>query len=1243
MTQFIRSRARGFQIAGLIVAVAVFAGVVAFTLRGGYIAAAFEEFFPPPGGDAIIKGMVLSPAGTPITFPCNFQGTPPPGAPTTCSIGVEVNGGPGTQPSWNQASTTDGSFSVSVAAGKYQIAFRGPPESIGQYTFPDIVVEIKSGETKDIGTIKPTEKTGRISGIVKDAATLLPVSGAQVNAFPMFGGPEEQGGDEGQKGPMMPIMATTGSDGTFVLKVDPGFYGINLMQGGGGPEGQQASPYVYSGKPIEAKCETTTCNVTGIEILATKADVTIQGDIVDEAGNPVFFNGGVGARPVTSGGEKDFTMYNGPIQPKGGFPQGGGQPTAGSYSVKVPSSSTQYTLTVFTPPDVSYSAKGDVTVTVTPNSTVTKNLVVGKDTSTIFGKVVSNSGFALSSCKTSGKDSDKFGGKRFGEVFAHNEKMGKFANAPIKEDCSFSMTIGAGTYRVGYHFNPQAGFINQPKDDEVVVPENANVEFNITVTTGDATISGQVFDADGKPMTNVWVDAGNEGEAKADFKSGGQDEVKGPKPGEFQGPGGKKDPQEVMKYCLDKKNEKECRDFKLPPGSEGPGGCKNMLECATYCGKNQKVCQEFDKKGHAKPQSLKGVSVMGQGYSLAKSASVGKKTVKAKGEEKKGNEPDFNSKVIHMGTQTDNEGKFSMSVVSGHVYEVRANLPPDKNTGSLIPPKSVTADLRTVKTVSNVVLSFRIAFGTMTGKVTMPDGSAAERCFVFYWNEAGDNGGSPCGPGGTYSLGYSQGKLHVGADSFKDNTPYKSDEQVVTITTEKTKTANFQLKERGFTVPAPATKTFDASQQETITLDNGASVTIPAGALAESGNVTVSVSPTVDLQSTEDKAPVQSGYTITATDENGQSITSDFNSNITIKLPYDKDYVEKDLGLNTSLLSTAYKDDTTGALTAAENATQDDGEATDETGSFTITANHASDWTIVSPTGVNLTSVSVGKSGKNTKIAIGDTASVTLPGAKANWNVGTAKFGDNGQLVAVSNKTATVAAKYRGKVLLYDTSGKLKFTYTAIKGFSGGVNQEVEDVGGKSQKNAPDNVADVIVSPATPGPAKAVVIYSIAKKPKSFSLTTGTGTGITTLSTIELLQGGIANLTTLFEGKTAKVWKMSSFKIVEAKGKSISGSLTVKNGKIEKKKSTPKVKKTTGTCSSTSTSKLTVKGTGFGATSDPIVLWNATSALAVQSFKDTEIKITVNPSAVDVKSGANTVTIVNSDGFAGVAVVTCGT
>ncbi|MFH1171059.1 MAG: hypothetical protein V1778_00790 [bacterium] len=1215
-----RRFSKGFQTIGLIAVIAIVAGACVFAFHDAQKAKATA--------DAVIRGKVVGPTGAAISFTCmppsGSQPQPQPEQP--CGLHVDASAGPDTPQYGGGASPTDGTFLFNVQGGKkYQLNFNGPSDAISAYTFPTITVDIATGETKDVGTITATEKQGRISGIVKDNITMLPIAGVQLNAFPTFRPEDQQEGE--QPKPMMPSMATSAPDGTFTIKVDPGKYGVNVMQT------PQSSYVAAGGPPLEANCDTTTCNVTGIEVLVIKADATISGRILKGDGTPVYLQGGVGARPVTSGDNKQMYEYNGPInQIVPGDPASGGQ-----YTIKVPSSTPQYTLVVHTnqggpagSATPSYSVQGTSTVTVTPNGTTTQNITVVQDTSSIYGKLISDSGFALGSCKAQGT---KFAGGGFGQVFAHSEEAGKFAQADIKEDCTYKMVLGEGEYSFGYNLSPSAGFINRPAPPEkITVAANTDVEKNIVVTAGDATITGQVFDSNGKPMSNVWVDAGNEGEAQQNFKTGGQEGTQAPAAGEFRGPGGTKSPQEVMTYCSNPKNATECKNFKMAPGTTGPGGCTNMLACVQYCTKNKAACQEFSKSNHEKPTVFGKGTVLGQGYQIARSASTGRVKINADKVTTPAKGSDYNQNIIHMGTQAGPDGKFTLTVVSGHMYQVRANLPPDKDTGTMIPPKAVAADLRSAKTTS-VILSFRTSFGTMTGKVTMPNGSAASQCFVHYWSEGGDDGGSPCSQNGTFTLGYSQGKLHIAADSFSGNTPYGTAEQIITVTDQKKLTTNFQLKERGYNVPSPASKTFDASEQATLMLDNGVEIDIPAGAMGDSGNVTVSASPNINLKTTETNMPVGVGIDLSATDANGQTISS-FSTPVTIKLPYDQDYVTKDLGLNESLLKTAYVDDTTGAYEDNSNSTQDTKGDT-----FVIQTTHFSDYTIVSPGGVNLKSVAVSSNGsKKAKITIDGSKTISLPDAKANWNVGTANFGTVGQYIVVSNKSDKVATKYRSKVLLYGTDAKLKKTLTPFKGYTGGLNQVVSDVTAKSGK-APDGTDDVVVSPAGTGPASTMV-YNL-KNNKSQKLSTGAGTGATSLNTAELYQAGIENLTTLFGGKTTKAWKMSSGKLVEATG-SISGTLTVKNGKVEKKTATPKVSKVTGKCSTTSTSKLTVKGSGFGVTADPIILWNATSALAVQSSSDTQIKITVNPSAVTVKSGVNTMTIVNGDGQAGVKVITCG-
>lgn len=1169
--------------------------------------------------DSTIKGKVVDPNGKAISFEC----LPPPGgtplpAGTLCSIGVGAFAGPETQPYFTGASPTDGSFSLMVEGGrKYKIEFHAPPEKIGQYTLPATFIEIASGQTLDLGTIKATQKQGHIKGKVVDDATGAAVANVAISAFPFFQGPPTSGSGEPPP-PIFPSTATTNATGDFDILVTAGRYIINLEQ-------RPDSQYVTAGgPPVEANVETDTSTVTVANIKAIKADATIKGNVVDANGAQIHFPGGVGARPV---GATDFRDYGGPIMPPG------------VYEIKVPSAASptkQFTLVLHLPPDMEFSVKGEVTVTVIPNGVVTQNLTVAKNTSSIFGKVIDKTGFALSVCKASG---DKFKGGGFGEVFAHNPKSGSFTHAQIKEDCTYKLSVGAGEWQVGHHLNPHAGFINRPAPPEsITVEASQNVEKNIVVEAGDATINVQVFGPDGKPL-RAWVEASNDREVHENYKNAGRGPGPGAGPGapgpggppgegEFRGPGGTTSPEEMIKYCTDPTHKTECQNFKLPPGASGPGGCTDMYACAQYCLKNPQICAEFDKEGHDSPTGPTGPPVLGQGFRAI--VAAGQTKINAEEVTKGGFKgPDLARDVTRSGTETDSEGKGSLLVSSGSQYEVRAFLPPDRAGGNLLPPKSVAADLRTAKTAT-VVLQFQESFGAMTGKVTLPDGSAAKFCFVHYWSQDGSNGGAPCNPNGsgTFSLGYSKGTLHFNADSFDPSSKklYRSDEQLIIVTTQKTLTQNFSLQEAEEKAFAPLTKTFKANETTTISLDNGAQLTIPAGAMGTgSENMTISVTPTVSLNATETVDPEGVGYSCEVKNSSGQEVT-DFSANITLKLPYEGEAIEEETGLDERFLSTKFVDDNTGSYQDPDSATQDT-----ENDSFTISDDHCSDWTVISPGGENLQSVTSETVGKNTKVTIGGRTTVTLKGK--NWNVSTGTFGSAiGQLIIVSNQ------KSGGRVIAYNTSGRVAKKVTPIKGFKGGLNQLLADVTGTG--TTPDGTDDVIVGPATEGPAKAVV-YNV-KINKFQTLATGTGKGKTTISSAELISSGVANLTTLFNGKEARAFKMAKGKLVQAKGKSVTSLLSVnkKSGVVEKKVASPKVKrKSPSTCSKSATTKLTLTGSGFNG---PVVaLWNAENALAATASADAKkLTVTINPSAVDVNA-VNTLTIVNADGQAGVAVIQC--
>ena len=295
-----------------------------------------------PEANTFITGRITKPDGSIFSFPCMGQaGQPPPQG--SCGPGIGAFAGPGNE--FFGGAGSDGTFSINVAAGKYKFQVFMPPEQLGAFSFSEQFVEVTSGATVNLGTIVPKEKLGRVNGFVYQNGTTTGLPGVQVSAFPTGGQGGQGGGSE--QGGMMPSSATTDAAGAFSIAVNAGHFGINL-------ENRPDSQYVRADTgPLDVDIATDSSVVSGIIINAIKADATITGRILDQAGTQVQLPGGVGARPV---GATDFFDFNGPIQPPG------------NYSVKVPSATaSQYTLSIHMPPGSDYSVSSTVTVTVVPS------------------------------------------------------------------------------------------------------------------------------------------------------------------------------------------------------------------------------------------------------------------------------------------------------------------------------------------------------------------------------------------------------------------------------------------------------------------------------------------------------------------------------------------------------------------------------------------------------------------------------------------------------------------------------------------------------------------------------------------------------------------------------------------------------------------------------------------------------------------------------------------------------------
>ncbi|HCJ52937.1 MAG TPA: hypothetical protein DHV25_04440 [Candidatus Kerfeldbacteria bacterium] len=295
---------------------------------------------------------------------------------------------------------------------------------------------------------------------------------------------------------------------------------------------------------------------------------------------------------------------------------------------------------------------------------------------------------------------------------------------------------------------------------------------------------------------------------------------------------------------------------------------------------------------------------------------------------------------LHADTKTDPDGTFTLNVLTGHLYEIGAGLPPESE---FMPPDFQRVDMNGQDSAS-VTLQLERALGTMTGTVRIGGGAGApvNHGFVHCWEENGGFTGGPVDFGGSYSVNYRAGTWHCGADSFDGETFYQSEEVLITVTDQEELSQDFNLDESLFTVPPAVTTTFDAGTVQTISLENGTRINIPAGALGQSGsNVTVTATPTVDLFRTKTSQPFGVGYDLQALDADNNAITT-FNSNVTISFIYTDEQLEA-LGLTEGGLAAQYFDESSNTYRDPIGIIQDIDNNT-----ITIQTNHFTKFAVVS-------------------------------------------------------------------------------------------------------------------------------------------------------------------------------------------------------------------------------------------------------------------------------------------------------
>ncbi|HSH05612.1 MAG TPA: carboxypeptidase-like regulatory domain-containing protein [Anaerolineae bacterium] len=246
--------------------------------------------------------------------------------------------------------------------------------------------------------------------------------------------------------------------------------------------------------------------------------------------------------------------------------------------------------------------------------------------------------------------------------------------------------------------------------------------------------------------------------------------------------------------------------------------------------------------------------------------------------------------------RTGFDGRYELRVPTG-VYKVGSALPRQvlMENGWLTPPIQNQIGTGPNNPATGIDFQFQEVDAYITGQVTFEDAefNPDGRAFVWAWAESGEwaMGRVSFSSSGvaTYTLNVRSGTVwYVGGvyEDWDNEAFYEAERQAVAVAEAGTVEQDLLLS-GPYPFPEPVVMSFDATKAQTIEMDNGAVIRIPAGALASQGRVTMYFFPTRDIRPSAGQELVGFGYEIRATDNRGREITQ-FNKDVVISFPYDE-------------------------------------------------------------------------------------------------------------------------------------------------------------------------------------------------------------------------------------------------------------------------------------------------------------------------------------------------------------------
>ncbi|MBI3120301.1 MAG: carboxypeptidase regulatory-like domain-containing protein [Candidatus Kerfeldbacteria bacterium] len=287
--------------------------------------------------------------------------------------------------------------------------------------------------------------------------------------------------------------------------------------------------------------------------------------------------------------------------------------------------------------------------------------------------------------------------------------------------------------------------------------------------------------------------------------------------------------------------------------------------------------------------------------------------------------------ILDIGSEVM-DGEFSLGLVAGtHAvtgdkveYEVFVGLPPEKQSMRWMPPQNVTLTPDAGDELE-LTMQFTEADTEMTGTVRTEEGEIPDHGFVWAWNDLGGFSGVEVWNGEfALPLNISEGFWHIGAHAeiFGEGF-FEAEETMVLVSSDEPLEHDFVVSEYRYDVPESSSFSFDAGTAFSATLEDGTEITVPAGAMGESGStVNLTATPDVNFYETGDKQ-VGGGFVWDFEAFVDNQLVESFNSNVTLSIPYNEDELSELDGMDEENISGQYYDDQSNTWNPPDTTTVD--------------------------------------------------------------------------------------------------------------------------------------------------------------------------------------------------------------------------------------------------------------------------------------------------------------------------------